>query len=132
MDTTLVEQYLAGCPARTGLEVLANKWTVLVTSALRGHDGPMRFNELRRELDGLTQKVLTQNLRALERDGLVTRTVYPTVPPRVEYELTALGADAAALLTAVGHWAERHMTEIVTSRLAYDEKMAKPVEPVRN
>ncbi|WP_222853558.1 winged helix-turn-helix transcriptional regulator [Fodinicola acaciae] len=128
----MVQQYLAGCPARTGLEVLANKWTVLVTAALRKHGGPMRFNELRRQLVGLTQKVLTQNLRALERDGLVTRTVYPTVPPRVEYELTELGADAAGLLTAVGLWAERHMAEILSSRQAYDERAAKPVEPVRN
>ena len=72
------------CPLRTVLEGLANKWTLLVMVPLRRREAPIRFNELRRALDGITQKMLTQTLRTLERDGLVSRTVYPTVPPRVE------------------------------------------------
>jgi DNA-binding HxlR family transcriptional regulator len=80
--------YRRDCPSRTVVAVLADKWALYVLGALRMHDRPMRFNELRRLLDGITQKMLTQTLRALERDGLVSRTVYATVPPSVEYALT--------------------------------------------
>ena len=86
------------CPLRTVLEVLANKWTLLVMVTLRRREAPIRFNELRRALDGITQKMLTQTLRTLERDGLVSRTVYPTVPPRVEYALTEPGVGAGRVL----------------------------------
>jgi DNA-binding HxlR family transcriptional regulator len=130
-ESDRVSSYLTGCPARTVIEVLANKWTMLVMSTLQLHDEPMRFNQLRRQLQGLTQKVLTQTLRALERDGLVTRTVYPTMPPRVEYALTELGTGAADLLHAVGHWAELNVEEILTARQAYAERAAREPEPVR-
>jgi DNA-binding HxlR family transcriptional regulator len=118
-----------GCPARTVLEVLANKWALYVLSALRRNDGPMRFSELRRLLDDITQKMLTQTLKALERDGLVSRTVYPTVPPRVEYTLTGLGVDVGELTNAVGDWAVAHANEIVAARAAYDERAKLPPVP---
>src|ERR1044072_3659076 len=79
--------YLRNCPCREVLDLLANKWTALAIGALE--DGPRRFGELRRRLEGVSQKMLTPNLRELERDGLFTRTVYPVVPPRAGYELAA-------------------------------------------
>ena len=118
--------YLRGCASRTVLDVLANKWTNLVVCALR--DGPMRFGQLRRQLEGITQKMLTQTLRTLERDGLVTRTLYPTIPPRVDYELTDLGRDAAALFDGLIEWSEQHVTEITAARDRYDQRPdQKPV-----
>ncbi|NKQ58116.1 helix-turn-helix transcriptional regulator [Amycolatopsis sp. K13G38] len=120
MDT--VQSYLHACPARTVLTTLANKWTLLVLASLRNSDGPLRFNELRRRLNGVTQKMLTQTLRALERDGLVSRTVYPTVPPRVEYAVTTLGAEVGDLFHSLGEWSEQHVDEILAARKAFDER----------
>ncbi|GAA0273404.1 helix-turn-helix domain-containing protein [Actinomadura nitritigenes] len=114
--------YRRDCPSRTVIEVLANKWTLYVLAALRRGDGPMRFNELRRALDGITQKMLTQTLRALERDGLVSRTVYPTVPPRVEYGLTPLGAEAGRLTSAIADWAVAHVPDVLTARESFDAR----------
>lgn len=126
-----VDRYMSGCPSRTVLEVLANKWTLLVLGALRHYDRPMRFNELRRVLSGITQKMLTQTLRTLERDGLVVRTVYPTIPPRVEYGITPLGLDAGDLLSMIGVWAQDHLPEIAAARESYDARAAAEPEPVR-
>jgi DNA-binding HxlR family transcriptional regulator len=114
------DAYLRTCPSRAVLDVLANKWTTLIVPALRG--GPVRFGVLRRRLDGITQKSLTQTLRGLERDGLVTRTLYPTIPPRVEYALTDLGHSAGDLLEAMRRWAEDHMADILTARTTYDQR----------
>ncbi|HEY5835376.1 winged helix-turn-helix transcriptional regulator [Streptomyces sp.] len=114
------DAYLRKCPSRTVLDVLASKWTVLILPSLAG--GPMRFGELRRRLDGITQKSLTQTLRNLERDGLLTRTVYPTIPPRVEYSLTDLGRDAAVLLDSLRTWAEVHLDDILRARHAYETR----------
>ncbi|MEC3914265.1 winged helix-turn-helix transcriptional regulator [Nocardia sp. CDC160] len=127
----LVESYLRRCPARDVLTVLADKWVPLVLGTLRNEGGPIRFNELRRRLDGITQKMLTRTLRNLERDGLVRRTVYPTVPPRVEYELTGLGADLGVITHAMGQWALRHADEIGAARIEFDERAARDPEPVR-
>ncbi|GHE96156.1 transcriptional regulator [Amycolatopsis deserti] len=127
MDT--VKSYLTACPARTVLDALANKWSLLVLSSLRRHDGPMRFNELRRLLEGITQKSLTQTLRTLERDGLVDRAVYPTVPPRVEYSLTDLGTQVGEMFNVLGEWAEEHVGEILAAREAFDNRPAP--EPLR-
>ncbi|MEV7377540.1 winged helix-turn-helix transcriptional regulator [Streptomyces lydicus] len=91
----------------------------------------MRFSELRRLLDGITQKMLTQTLRALERDGLVHRTVYPTVPPRVEYGLTDLGVEAGRLTSAIGAWSVVHAQQILTARQNFDEQAATAPEPLR-
>ncbi|WP_405487167.1 winged helix-turn-helix transcriptional regulator [Nocardia sp. NBC_00511] len=126
----LVEDYLERCPARDVLAVLADKWVLLVLGTLRAADGPVRFNELRRRLDGITQKVLTRTLRALERDGLVRRTVYPTVPPRVEYALTELGADLGRITHVMGLWAVQHSGEIALSRSEFDERAAREPEPL--
>ncbi|GAB2607811.1 hypothetical protein GCM10027168_45970 [Streptomyces capparidis] len=114
----------AECPSRTVLEVLANKWVLYVLGALRQHGGPMRFNQLGRALPGITQKMLTQTLRTLERDGLVDRRVYPTVPPRVEYELTPLGHEAGRLTVLIGEWALTHADRIVAARAAFDHQAA--------
>lgn len=116
-ELTGADAYLAKCPSRTILDVLGSKWTVLILPTLT--DGPLRFGELRRRLAGITQKSLTQALRNLERDGLLVRTVYPTIPPRVEYTLTDLGRDAAVLLESVRAWAEVHLDEILRAREAY-------------
>src|SRR5918992_806437 len=100
----------AQCPSRQALDLIADKWTMLVIKALA--DGIHRYGALHRAIGGISQKMLTQTLRALERDGLVERTVYPVVPPMVEYALTPLGTTLVDLLTAVAVWAEQHQAEI--------------------
>ncbi|WP_342362365.1 helix-turn-helix domain-containing protein [Terrarubrum flagellatum] len=102
------------CPSHTVLEVLANKWTYLVVCSLRG--GPQRFGELTRKLEGVTPKMLTQTLRLLERDGLVSRAIFPVIPPRVDYELTPLGRDLVHLLDQILQWSEQHVPEILKAR----------------
>ena len=102
-------------------EVLArvgDKWTVLVVSALG--DGPKRFNELRRALGSISQRMLTLTLRGLERDGLVTRTVFPTIPPRVDYELTKLGRSLLDPVSQLGLWARRNRAAIAEARQRFD------------
>ncbi|MFE7743973.1 winged helix-turn-helix transcriptional regulator [Nocardia sp. NPDC057455] len=127
---SLVESYLHHCPAREVLAVLADKWVMLVLSVLRSHAGPIRFNELRRRLDGITQKMLTRTLRNLEREGLVRRAVYPTVPPRVEYSLTELGASIGAISHAMGVWAVEHQDRILAARAEFDMRAAAEPEPL--
>jgi len=102
-------------------EVLArvgDKWTVLVVSALG--DGPKRFNELRRALGSISQRMLTLTLRGLERDGLLTRTVFPTIPPRVDYELTRLGRSLLEPVSTLGLWARRNRAAIQEARQRFD------------
>ncbi|MFE9574955.1 winged helix-turn-helix transcriptional regulator [Nocardia sp. NPDC006044] len=94
------------------------------TPPLRRYDRPLRFTELRRHIEGVTQKSLTQALRNLERDGLISRTVYPTIPPRVEYALTDLGVAAGALTTAIADWSLANATRVLESRAAYDDRLA--------
>ncbi|MER5789014.1 helix-turn-helix domain-containing protein [Streptomyces sp. NPDC001980] len=114
-----VDVFLRDCPTRAVLDVIAGKWTMLVLVALA--DGrPMRFAELRRRLDGVTPKVLTQTLRALEREGLLTRTVYPTVPPRVEYRLTGLGREAGGLMQRITDWSQANMAAMRAAREEFD------------
>ena len=122
------DAYLRQCPSRAVLDVLANKWTTLVLPALM--DGPMRFGQLRRRLDGITQKSLTQALRNLERDGMLTRTMYPTIPPRVEYELTDLGRSASGLLRQLRVWAEDNMEDVMHARAVYELRADQEPEPV--
>ena len=97
---------------------VGDKWTVLVVTTLG--DGPKRFNELRRALGSISQRMLTLTLRALERDGLVTRTVYPTVPPRVEYELTRLGNSLLVPVSGLGLWARQNRGAIDAARSKFD------------
>jgi DNA-binding HxlR family transcriptional regulator len=98
---------------------VGDKWSVLVVMALG--QGPKRFNELRRMIDGVSQRMLTLTLRGLERDGLVTRTVFPTIPPRVDYELTELGRSLREPVSALGGWANEHQAEIEAARAAFDK-----------
>ena len=97
---------------------IGDKWTVLVVELLAG--GPMRFNELRHTIENISQRMLTLTLRGLERDGLVTRTVYPTIPPRVDYELTNLGRTLREPLVALADWARNHRPAIVEARKVFD------------
>jgi DNA-binding HxlR family transcriptional regulator len=102
-------------------EVLArvgDKWTVLVVSALG--EGPMRFNELRRALGSISQRMLTLTVRGLERDGLVTRTLFPTIPPRVDYELTKLGHSLLEPVSRLGLWARQNRSAIEAARRRFD------------
>lgn len=114
--------YDANCPTRLVLSRIADKWTVLVVTALE--DGTKRFSELQREVGGVSQKMLTQTLRGLERDGLLTRTVYPSVPPKVEYALTPLGQTLVSLLDAIRGWSETHIEAVLRAQAAYDEANA--------
>jgi DNA-binding HxlR family transcriptional regulator len=99
---------------------VGDKWTVLIVMLLV--ERPRRFNEIRRAVDGISQRMLTLTLRNLERDGLVVRTVTPTVPPRVDYALTELGHSLAAPVQALGMWAFEHLPELSAARQAYDER----------
>src|SRR5476649_1074487 len=100
------------------LSRVGDKWTVLVVSTLG--DGPKRFNELRRALGSISQRMLTLTLRGLERDGLVTRTVFPTVPPRVDYELTKLGRSLLEPVSGIGLWARQNRAAIQEARTRFD------------
>ena len=111
------DPYARDCPSRLLLDRIGDRWTVLIVGAL--DDGPQRFSAVASRVDGISQKMLAQTLRSLERDGLVTRTVYAEVPPRVEYELTTLGRSLQKPLRALEEWAVENMTEIVEHNSAY-------------
>jgi DNA-binding HxlR family transcriptional regulator len=121
------DAFLAGCPSRQLLDRISDKWVALVLAAL-GSDGgeprPMRYSELSRRLAGVSQKMLTQTLRSLERDGLLTRTVTPTVPVTVTYELTGLGLSLHHVIRGIKAWAEAHMDEVLANREDYDTRVA--------
>ena len=108
------------CPSRTVLDLIGGRWTVLVIGALA--DGPRRFGQLERAAGGISAKVLTQTLRALERDGLLTRTIYPEIPPHTEYELTSLGRELIDPLAALRSWAETHIETIIATRAEADAR----------
>jgi DNA-binding HxlR family transcriptional regulator len=110
--------FLAQCPSRQLLDRLSDKWVGLVICVLE--DGPRRYSEVAREVAGVSQKMLTQTLRSLERDGLVEREVTPSVPVRVDYTLTALGRSLLPVMEAVHAWAERHMDEANAARDEFD------------
>ena len=112
--------YASACPTRLVLDRVADKWAVLILGLLG--DGPVRFNQIRRQIEGISQKVLSQTLKSLERDGLVSRTVYPTVPPRVEYGLTPLGAEAGRLTSAIADWAVARVPDVLTARESFDAR----------
>jgi DNA-binding HxlR family transcriptional regulator len=112
------------------LSRVGDKWSVLVVTRLGG--GPLRFNELRRSIGGISQRMLTLTLRGLERDGLVTRTVFPTIPPRVDYALTPLGRDLLQPVSALGTWALRNQDKIARAREQFDGQcQAKGKPPLR-
>jgi DNA-binding HxlR family transcriptional regulator len=99
---------------------VGDKWSVFVIMTLFA--GPKRFNEIKRLIGGISQRMLTLTLRGLERDGLVTRTVFPTIPPRVDYELTDLGRGLSEPVMALGQWAKMHQVEIETARSRFDDR----------
>jgi DNA-binding HxlR family transcriptional regulator len=110
--------YMAGCPTRQVMATIGDKWAGLLVNALA--DGPRRHSQLAARIAGASQKMLTQTLRTLERDGLVTRTVTPTVPVTVTYELTELGLSLHRLMRGLKSWAQTHMDEVLAHRGAYD------------
>jgi DNA-binding HxlR family transcriptional regulator len=112
------------CPTRLVLDRVGDKWTVLVIDALS--EGPLRFTQLRNRIGGVAPKVLTQTLRTLERDGLLTRTVHAQVPPRVDYEVTELGRSLSGPLAALTDWAETHVGRILRAREEYERAAAEP------
>ena len=116
------------CPTRTVLDSVADRWTTLIIDLLA--EGPQRFGALRRRIGGISQKMLTQTLRTLERDGLVSRRVYPTTPPSVEYALTPLGQTLTEPLGALRTWSVANVEQILAARAAYDGRADQRPEPL--
>jgi DNA-binding HxlR family transcriptional regulator len=114
------------CPTRQVLDRVADRWTMLVITSLSAEQ-PLRFSELRRRIEGVSQKMLTQTLRGLERDGLITRSVFPTVPVTVEYALTDLGASLADAVAGIRAWAYTNMDAIEHARSTYDTEEPTPI-----
>jgi DNA-binding HxlR family transcriptional regulator len=121
-----VDVFSAACPSRTVLDIIGARWTVLIIGAME--DGPRRFGELERAAGGISAKVLTQVLRSLERDGLVTRRVFAEVPPHTEYALTPLGRDLVGPLKALRDWSEANVGTILESRERADAALATAAE----
>lgn len=119
----------ADCPMLLLLNRVANKWAVLVIAAL--WKGPLRFNELKRTVGGISQKMLSQTVRGLERDGLISRTVTPTVPVTVEYAITPVGETLARTMDALRIWSADYIGEVVAAREAFDSRAAAEAWPHR-
>jgi DNA-binding HxlR family transcriptional regulator len=115
-----------GCPTRNILDRFSDKWSILSIFHL-GNAGTLRFNELKKRIDGVSQRMLTVTLRNLERDGLVSRRVYPEIPPRVEYELTELGYSLLVQVIDLGEWATDHSDQIMNARQRYDMRELSPM-----
>ena len=119
--TSSWDPYVRGCPSRDLLDQIGSKWAVPVLGEL-GRHGACRFTQLRQQLAGVSEKMLTQTLRMLERDGLLLRTVYPESPIRVEYELTSLGQTLRGPLKALTQWSVEHIEDVLDAREQYDER----------
>jgi DNA-binding HxlR family transcriptional regulator len=120
MELTPPEPIHIECKRFSGvLSLIGDKWTVMIVMTLT--ERPRRFNDIKRTIGGISQQMLARTLRALERDGMVARTVHPTVPPQVEYALTALGRSLADPIRELGFWAGAHIAEIESNRSAFDE-----------
>jgi DNA-binding HxlR family transcriptional regulator len=119
----------AGCRAREILDLVADKWSLYVVSYLG--DGPRRFNELKRGIDGISQRMLTVTVRGLERDGILTRTVYDVMPPHVSYQLTAMGKTLLQATAPLIEWSSRHLVGIDAARAEYDARTHRPGIVVR-
>jgi DNA-binding HxlR family transcriptional regulator len=122
-----LEHTPANCHAREMLVRVGDKWSVYVINVL-GNAGTLRFNELRGQVDGISQRMLTVTLRGMERDGLVKRTVYPEVPPRVEYTLTKLGGTLRQLVRSLVQWSGAHLKEVDSARASYDARTRRPAK----
>jgi DNA-binding HxlR family transcriptional regulator len=118
-DRAVYNAYVAECPSRQGLDALSDKWVTLVLTALA--DSPRRYSELSRTIAGVSQKMLTQTLRTLERDGLVSRAITVSVPVRVDYKLTPLGRTLLPVVRAIKDWSETHIAAVHAARAAYDQ-----------
>jgi DNA-binding HxlR family transcriptional regulator len=114
--------YEKNCPTRLILDRIADKWTVLIVGSLAQET--KRFGALNREISGISQKMLTQTLRGMERDGLITRKVYPTVPPKVEYSLTELGITLVRMLDEIRNWSEGNIEKVLAAQQQYDLAMS--------
>ena len=126
METFSRDVYDENCPTRQVIDLIGDKWTAMIVGVLEAQ--PQRFATLHRKIGGISQKMLTQTLRRLERDGLVSRKVYAEVPPRVEYTLTPLGHTLAAPLRALRAWAEKNIDAIQAAQRHYDESAATKLE----
>jgi DNA-binding HxlR family transcriptional regulator len=120
-DSPRPNPYAADCPTRLLLDRIGDKWTVLVLALIS--EKPRRFNALRRDIEGLTQKMLSQTLKTMERDGLVTRTVIPATPVAVEYAVTPLGRTLSALLDGLQRWALDHVDDVLAAQSRYDARL---------
>ena len=116
------------CPSQSVLDMLADRWTVLVAYALKQH-GTLRYSQLQTTIEGISQKMLTQTLRSLERNGLVKRTVYPVVPPHTEYNLTELGHSLDTIIGQMAMWAMQNMPEVIQARASYDARVDETQRP---
>lgn len=119
-----LERTPTNCRAREMLVRVADKWSMYIIHVL-ANEGPLRFSELRRRVDGVSQRMLTVTLRGLERDGLVSRAMYPEVPPRVEYQLTELGATLRQIVHALIEWSGAHLAEVDAARERYDAQVRR-------
>lgn len=126
-DVEVTDQVTDECPIRDLLDRIGSKWSVQVIEELAG--GPRRFTQLERAIDGVSRRMLARTLRALERDGLLRRTVYPTVPATVEYALTPLATGLAGPLAALADWARTHRGDVLSARRAYDADPARAPRP---
>lgn len=116
-ENLVADVFARKCTSRTVLETVTGRWAILALAAL--HEGPYRFNALRRRVDGVSEKMLSQTLQALERDGMVLRVAEHTIPPRVEYSLTPLGREAAEHLVPLISWLEDRMPQVTSARERY-------------
>lgn len=119
-DALALDPYARDCPTRQLLDRVGDRWTVLVIGALG--EGTLRFSELARRIDGVSQKMLTQTLRALERDGILERTVHPEIPPRVEYRLTGEGRSLLGVVGELARWSVTHYDRVREARRRYDAR----------
>jgi DNA-binding HxlR family transcriptional regulator len=123
------EKWLAECPGRQLLDRIGDRWTCLLMRALA--DEEQRYGALLRRVPGVSQKMLTQTLRSMERDGLVSRRITPSVPVRVDYELTELGRSMLPVVDVISHWASEHMAEVHRARETYDNALRENLEELR-
>jgi DNA-binding HxlR family transcriptional regulator len=120
-NVTDIDWYDRNCPSRQILDRIGDTWSVLIIGSLA--DGPRRYSQLAARIDGVSPKMLTQTLRGLERDGIISRAVFPEVPPRVEYELTGLGGSLLGLVGEMSTWAEKHIGDVIEARDSYDTRV---------
>ena len=120
--------YDAACPTRLMLDRIADKWTVLIIGRLA--QGTQRFGALRRDIAGISPKVLTQKLRELERDGIISRRIYASIPPKVEYRLTTLGHTLVGLVDAIRVWSETNIETVLAAQYAFDTRPPDDAGPV--